>query len=44
MESNQVEIVRINEAVTEAATKDLRDVAELQLTLIGGGCAEVSLS
>ena len=44
MESNQVEIIRINEAALEAAAKDLRDFAELQLALVGGGCAEVSLS
>ena len=44
MENNQVEMIRVNEAISEAAAKDLRDFAELQLALVGGGCAEVSLS
>jgi hypothetical protein len=44
MESNQMEIVLVAEVANDAKAKDARDFADLQLAMIGGGCAEVSLS
>jgi len=44
MENTQVEIAVLEAVVSKANDKDLRDLQELQLSLLGGGCAEVCLA
>jgi hypothetical protein len=44
MENTQVEIQVLEAAVLKALEKDLREFQELQLALVGGGCAEVCLA
>ena len=44
MENTQVEIAHVEAVISEALAKDLRGVRELQLTLLGGGTADVTLS
>jgi hypothetical protein len=40
MEINKVEVVALQEA-TEKANKDVTELCELELSLVGGGCGEV---
>ena len=44
MENTQVEIAVLEAAVSQAKDNDLRSLQELQLSLLGGGCAEVCLA
>ena len=41
MESSKVEFTVIEETVEHANAEHLKQLAELQLTLMGGGCGEV---
>jgi len=44
MENTQIEIEVLEVAVQKASEKDHREFQDLQLVLVGGGCAEVSLT
>jgi hypothetical protein len=41
MEITKVEVVNLERAVSEAVEHDLRELNDLQLSLIGGGIGEV---
>ena len=41
MEFTKVEVTSIEEAVKENAEKEIRDLAALQLALIGGGIGDI---
>jgi hypothetical protein len=41
MEFAKNEIVAIEEAVNQAAEQEVRELSELQLALVGGGCGDV---
>jgi hypothetical protein len=42
MEFAKNEIVAIEETVNQAVELEVRELNELQLTLVGGGCGDVS--
>ena len=44
MDNTQVEIATIEATVINAAVKDARELADIQLALLGGGFAEVALA
>jgi hypothetical protein len=41
MEFTKVEVTLIEQAVKENAEKEIRDLAELQLVLVGGGIGDI---
>jgi hypothetical protein len=41
MEFNKNEVAVVESAINEAGEKDIRDLNELQLSLIGGGIGDV---
>ena len=42
MEFTKIEIAVVEDAVIEAAEPSVRELNELQLMLVGGGCGETS--
>jgi hypothetical protein len=42
MEFTKTEMTVVEEAVQEVARNDIRELNDLQLALVGGGCAEVN--
>ena len=44
MENTQVEIAQLEAVISEALTRDLREIRQLQLTLLGSGTADVTLT
>jgi hypothetical protein len=41
MEFNKIEVAVVESAINESGEKDIRDLNELQLSLIGGGIGDV---
>ena len=41
MEFNKIEVAVVESAINESDKKDIRDLNELQLSLIGGGIGDV---
>jgi hypothetical protein len=44
MEFTKNEVVAIEEAVSQAAELEVRELNDLQLAMVGGGCADVSFA
>jgi len=44
MEMNQVELKKLDDAANDAAELELRELADVQLLAVGGGCITANFS